>query len=64
MKLNLTKKVKYLGIILNDKLTWKAHVETQMEKGWKHYGKPNIGWQDLGTDNRDDPVALQANNSF
>ncbi len=26
MKLNLTKEVKYLGVILNDKLTWKVHI--------------------------------------
>ncbi len=32
-KLNLTKEVKYLCIILDDKLTWKAHAWVQMKKG-------------------------------
>ncbi len=33
VKLNLTKEVKYLGIILDDKLTWKAHARAQERKG-------------------------------
>ncbi len=32
VKLNLTKEVKYLGIILDDKLTWKVPVEIQVKK--------------------------------
>ncbi len=32
VKLNLTREVKYLGVIL-DKLTWKAHVRVQVKKG-------------------------------
>ncbi len=35
MKLNFTKKVKYLGVILDDKLTWEAHVRAQVKKGLK-----------------------------
>ncbi len=35
MKLNLTKEVNYLGIIPDDKLTWKAHVREQVKKGLK-----------------------------
>ncbi len=35
VKLNLTKEVKYLGVILDDKLMWKAHVRTQVKKGLK-----------------------------
>ncbi len=33
--LNLTKEVKYLGVILDDKLTWKAHVRAQVRKRLK-----------------------------
>ncbi len=33
VKLNLTKEVKYLCVILDDKLTWKVHVRAQMKKG-------------------------------
>ncbi len=33
VKLNLTKEVKYLCVILDDKLTWKAHVRAQVKKG-------------------------------
>ncbi len=35
MKLNLTKEVKYLGVILADKLTWKAHARAQVKEGQK-----------------------------
>ncbi len=35
VKLNLTKEVKYLSVILDDKLTWKAHVRAQVKKGLK-----------------------------
>ncbi len=33
VKRNLTKEVNYLGVILDDKLTWKAHVRAQVKKG-------------------------------
>ncbi len=33
VKLNLTKEVKYRGVILDDKLTWKAHMRAQVRKG-------------------------------
>ncbi len=32
VKLNQTKEVKCLGIILDDKLTWTAYVETQLKE--------------------------------
>ncbi len=32
VKLNLSNKIKYLGIILSEKLMWKAHVKTQVKK--------------------------------
>ncbi len=49
VRLNLTEEVKYLGIIiLDDKLTWKAHVETQLKKRLKTVDIPDIGRQDLG----------------
>ncbi len=35
VKLNLTKEVKYIGVILDDKLKWKAHVRAQVKKGLK-----------------------------
>ncbi len=35
VKLNPTKAVKYRGIILNEKLMWKAHEESQVMKGLK-----------------------------
>ncbi len=31
--MNLSKEVKYLGVIVDDKLTWKAHVRAQVKKG-------------------------------
>ncbi len=34
VKLNLIKEVNYLDIILDDKLKWKAHVETQMTSAY------------------------------
>ncbi len=34
VKLNLTKKVKYIGVILYDKLTWKAHVRNGLRALW------------------------------
>ncbi len=40
-KLNLPKEVKYLGVILDDKLTWKAHVWPQVKKGLKALGSCN-----------------------
>ncbi len=33
VKQNLTTVVKYLGVILDDILTWKAHVRAQVRKG-------------------------------
>ncbi len=33
VKLNLTKEVKYLGVILDDKLTWKTHMTAQVKNG-------------------------------
>ncbi len=35
MKLNLTNEVKYLGVILDDKLTQKAHMRAQVRKELK-----------------------------
>ncbi len=35
VKLNLTKEVKYLGVILDNKLTWKAHMRAQVKKRLK-----------------------------
>ncbi len=35
VKLNLSKEVKYLGIILHDKLTWKAYVRVSVKMGLK-----------------------------
>ncbi len=32
VKLNLTKEVKYLGVIFDDKLTWEAHVGAQVRE--------------------------------
>ncbi len=33
--MNLSKKAKYLGVILDDKLMWKTHVKAQVKKGLK-----------------------------
>ncbi len=33
VNLNLSKEVKYLGVILDDKLKWKAHARAQVKKG-------------------------------
>ncbi len=33
VKLNVTKEVKYLGNILDEKIMWKAHVRAQVRKG-------------------------------
>ncbi len=35
VKLNLRKEVKYLDVILDDKLMWKSHVRAQVKKGLK-----------------------------
>ncbi len=31
--MNLSREVKYLGVIRDDKLTWKTHVRAQVKKG-------------------------------
>ncbi len=33
-EINLKEEIKYLRIVLDDKLMWAKHVDTQMEKNW------------------------------
>ncbi len=56
--------VKYLGVILVDKLMWKALVKTRVKKGLKVLWSCNAfidgTW---GTDAQDDPVAQHTNDN-
>jgi hypothetical protein len=36
-ELRMTDQVKYLGVLLDKKLDWKAHLENRMRKAWIGY---------------------------
>jgi hypothetical protein len=36
-ELRMTDQVKYLGVILNENLDWKAHLKNRMRKAWIAY---------------------------